>query len=109
LVKPIEKLLSPDNNRVILDIGCGNGALANYLIDAGYNVYGIDASETGVKIANEVHPGRFFIHDLETNKLPEEIRNIEFDTIISTEVIEHLYAPRYFISACKSILYKGGG
>jgi 2-polyprenyl-3-methyl-5-hydroxy-6-metoxy-1,4-benzoquinol methylase len=89
-------------------MGCGNGAIANALIRKGYNIIGIDASESGIEIANHTNPGHFFIQDLSNNGLPKEIQDIKFDTIISTEVIEHLYAPRIFINNCKSILHKRG-
>lgn len=102
----VEKLLS--NKATILDVGCGNGAVANYLIAKGYNVYGTDASESGIAIANHQHPGRFCIQNLATDRLPDMFSNIQFDTIISTEVIEHLYDPRKYISFCKGVLSKGG-
>ncbi len=35
--------------------------------------------------------------------------NIHYDTIISTEVIEHLYSPRNYFEFCKNILQKAGG
>lgn len=107
LLPVIEKLLS--GKETILDVGCGNGALSNYLIDKGYNVYGTDASETGIAIANQKNPGRFCIQNLTTDQLPEEFINIQFDTIISTEVVEHLYDPRKYISFCKNILSGRGG
>ena len=39
---------------------------------------------------------------------PEELSTIRFDTIISTEVIEHLYDPRKYVLFCKQVL-KGKG
>jgi len=104
----LEKLLSSQNTR-ILDVGCGNGSIANYLISKGFEVYGIDASVQGIEIANRINPGKFFIQDLDSDGLPAELASIKFDTIISTEVIEHLYAPRKFVSFCKNILLKNGG
>lgn len=71
LLPKIEKLLS--EKETILDVGCGNGVLANYLIAKGYNVYGTDASETGVAIANQKNPGRFYIQDLATDLLPSPL------------------------------------
>lgn len=35
----------------ILDVGCGNGAIARALIAKGYDVYGVDASESGIASA----------------------------------------------------------
>lgn len=106
LMDDLIKLLS--KNDKILDVGCGNGALANHLLKSGYNVFGTDASETGINIANQINPGRFYIQDLTKDTLPEALQNMEFDTIVSTEVVEHLYAPREYISFCKQVLGKEG-
>ncbi len=104
LRRPLLALLNKNTNRCILDLGCGNGHLVKYLISQGFNVYGTDASEKGIVIANQNNPGRFFVQDLSTDKLPEALQNIKFDTIISTEVIEHLYDPVGFIEFCKQAI-----
>lgn len=96
-------------NRKILDVGCGNGLMANQLIDEGYVVYGIDGAESGIRIANKRHKDHFYIQDLSSDDLPTELQHINFDTIISTEVIEHLYDPRKCIEFCKNILIKNEG
>jgi 2-polyprenyl-3-methyl-5-hydroxy-6-metoxy-1,4-benzoquinol methylase len=108
LLSSITQML-PKDGSPILDIGCGNGAIANYLIKNGYNVYGTDASYTGISKANELNPNRFFIQDLSSDNLPDELTGIKFKTILSTEVIEHLYDPRKYIEFCKSILMRSGG
>src|ERR1700733_6089920 len=81
-------LLNKNKNKCILDLGCGNGYLVNYLIKAGYNAYGTDASEKGIKIAKQHNPDHFFVQDLSSDELPAPLQRILFDTIISTEVIE---------------------
>ena len=101
-------LLDKDINRCILDLGCGNGHLVNYLISLGFNVYGTDASQKGISIANQANPGRFFIQDLSTDELPDGFNGLQFDTIISTEVIEHLYDPEKFLNFCKKALNNKG-
>jgi 2-polyprenyl-3-methyl-5-hydroxy-6-metoxy-1,4-benzoquinol methylase len=101
LLNTIEKLLNSGEHKSILDIGCGNGAVANFLISKGFDVYGTDASSSGIQIANKKNPGRFFIQNLDSNEIPLEIKDKQFDTIISTEVVEHLYDPRKYISVCK--------
>lgn len=100
----LTRMLHPAQNSCILDIGCGNGSLALALHNQGYTVYGIDASEQGITQANQVLPGRFFVHDIQNNDLPTKLKTQAFDTIISTEVIEHLYAPRDFLDLCKTVL-----
>lgn len=108
LLQPIKNML-PTNGSPILDVGCGNGAVANYLIETGYNVYGTDASVLGINKANEINPGRFFIQDLSSQDLPFDLAQIKFKTIISTEVIEHLYDPRRYIFFCKKVLLDASG
>ncbi|MDB4902165.1 MAG: class SAM-dependent methyltransferase [Mucilaginibacter sp.] len=101
-------LLDKNKNRCILDLGCGNGHLVNYLLSQEYNAYGTDASEDGITIARDLNVDRFFIQDLSTGKLPQELQKQTFDTIISTEVIEHLYDPEGFINFCKQALNGNG-
>jgi 2-polyprenyl-3-methyl-5-hydroxy-6-metoxy-1,4-benzoquinol methylase len=106
---PLSSLLNLNKNKLILDVGCGGGAMARILMQKGYQVYGTDASESAIKLAKQKHQDRFFVQDIATNELPKEIRNLPFDTIISTEVVEHLYDPRNYIKFCKEILLKNGG
>ncbi|WP_428328401.1 class I SAM-dependent methyltransferase [Mucilaginibacter sp.] len=106
LQAPILSLLNKE--MCILDLGCGNGYLVNYLLSQGYNAYGTDASEKGIEIARRANPDRFFLQDLSTGKLPDELQAIKFNTIISTEVIEHLYDPEGFIEFCKTALNSKG-
>ncbi len=108
LLKAIAPLLDPRRNTCILDIGCGNGWIASELIQRGYNVYGTDASPTGIQYARQRYPDRFFLQDLTTDDLPDGLKHFHFDTIISTEVIEHLYNPLQFLAFCRRILTQNG-
>jgi 2-polyprenyl-3-methyl-5-hydroxy-6-metoxy-1,4-benzoquinol methylase len=108
LQEPIVEMLNNNTSRCILDLGCGNGYLVNFLISKGYDAYGTDASVEGITIAKKTNPDRFFLQDLSTGKLPNELQAKKFDTIISTEVIEHLYDPAGFIIFCKEAIITGG-
>lgn len=109
LYEDLKSLLDKNTNTKILDVGCGNGLMASSLIDEGYDVYGTDGSETGILIAQKHKPDRFLVQDLSSEYLPIEFQDIEFNSIISTEVIEHLYNPRSYIDFCKTVLTKNGG
>lgn len=109
IAKPMLDLLDPKINKNILDVGCGNGSLVKYFVENGYNAYGTDASESGIKLASKFDANRFALQDLSTDDLPIQFEHLNFDTITSTEVIEHLYDPRKFITFCKKILLKNGG
>jgi 2-polyprenyl-3-methyl-5-hydroxy-6-metoxy-1,4-benzoquinol methylase len=108
LLDPIVNILK-DKNKLVLDIGCGNGWLVNYLIEKGYKAYGTDASESGISIAKGRNPDSFYLQDLTKDSLPIELSYLKFNTIISTEVIEHLYSPREYLEFCKKILLNSGG
>jgi 2-polyprenyl-3-methyl-5-hydroxy-6-metoxy-1,4-benzoquinol methylase len=109
LSRPLVNFLEKTTDPVILDLGCGNGSLAKALIEKGYNVYGTDASSKGIDIAQRHHPDRFAVQNLESDNLPNQLSQIKFNTIISTEVIEHLYNPRKFIRFSKAVLLQNGG
>lgn len=49
LESPVIKLLAPKAGEKILDLGCGNGALARELMDLGCSVVGADSSRKMVK------------------------------------------------------------
>ena len=63
------------------------------------NIWGFDASESGIKIAKESFPeiqDRFEIHNAYNSKLPVSFPE-NYDLIISIEVIEHLYSPTSYL------------
>lgn len=108
LLPALLRLLGPRRDRTILDLGCGSGFLARQLLAHGFNVYGVDASESGIELASRGHEGRFFVIDPSMRQLPDALVEVPFDTIVSTEVIEHLYDPAEFIQFCQSVLPTGG-
>jgi|APSaa5957512535_1039671.scaffolds.fasta_scaffold36786_1 2-polyprenyl-3-methyl-5-hydroxy-6-metoxy-1,4-benzoquinol methylase len=109
LYNDLKVMIGNNKNITILDIGCGNGNMANQLISENYDVYGTDGSETGISVAKKKNKDRFFVQDINSKLLPIELQDKKFDKIISTEVIEHLYNPRGYIEFCKKVLMKNGG
>lgn len=107
LMAPLRALLGPPGGP-ILDLGCGNGAVARELLRSGYDVYGVDASETGIAQARQEWPDRFFVVDLSCDGLPPEISAVSFSVAISPEVIEHLYDPRALLRTARHVLPQGG-
>lgn len=92
----------------VLDVGCGNGFACGEFLKLGCTVVGIDLSEQGIALARQTYPeGRFELlpaDDMLLTRLQEE----PFDIIISTEVVEHLYAPRPYARGCYAALRPGG-
>ena len=74
----------------VLDVGCGNGALANSIARSvnGVYIYGIDINEANIKAANEKFAGNniYFVCGDALKDLPDE----RFDVIVLSNVLEHI-------------------
>jgi len=107
ITAPIFSFIPSDMNLKIADLGCGNGYFAGLLATMGHKVTALDSSEDGIRIAKEAYPGiDFRCLSLYENLLPHI--GSDFDVVISSEVIEHLYDPRRFLKNAFEILKPGG-
>ena len=92
----------------VLDVGCGNGAVAAEIAKSGCEIVGIDLSETGIQHARQTCPsGRFEVLPADENLL-QNLGEEPFDFVYSLEVIEHLYSPRGFVQGCFRSTRPGG-
>jgi 2-polyprenyl-3-methyl-5-hydroxy-6-metoxy-1,4-benzoquinol methylase len=92
------------NARSILDAGCGNGSLSGTLAEAGFQVTGVDADQAGVALARNRFPAANFTIGSFLDPPPRQ----DFDMVVSTEVVEHLYSPHELADYCFSALRPGG-
>lgn len=91
----------------ILDLGCGNGALCRTLRDAGYELTGCDVDAAGIELARHAVEGvRFERVGMDDD--PALLGQVTFDAVISTEVVEHLYAPRMLPRFAAKVVKPGG-
>ena len=93
-----------DGVQSICDLGCGNGHISGRLAGLGYHVIGVDASESGIQIARRTYPGVEFVHSL----IDGDLKIGQFDLVISSDVVEHLYRPSDLLEAAGSQLKAGG-
>jgi len=91
----------------VLDLGCGNGAMMVALHQAGFQVSGCDPSESGVRITREALP-EAKVQVLGVYDDPNEMGEAGFDVAVSTEVVEHLFAPRALPRFARQVLKPGG-
>jgi len=98
LVKKIEGV------RSICDLGCGNGHITGRLAALGYEVTGVDASASGIAIARRVYPNVEFVEAL----IDRDLRLGQFDLVVSSDVIEHMYRPSDLLEAARALLKPGG-
>lgn len=91
----------------ILDLGCGRGWMAPFLVPYG-NVVGIDFSPIGIQFAKENY-GQFADFYLAKDFIPSEVYDKGlFDFVVSSEVIEHVPDPNEFVAQAVSYLRDGG-
>lgn len=84
-VRKIAPYISGD----VLDIGCGHGKLRRMFAGQMTSYTGVDYAEASIEGARKAHPGdRFHLLNIDDAPLPFEA---EFDTIIMTAVIEHIF------------------
>ncbi len=92
----------------VLDVGCGNGAILRRFGDRGCVCVGIDLSAAGIAIAKAAYPAARFEVIPASENLLGRLGEAPFDLVISTELVEHLYAPGPFATGCYNALRPGG-
>ena len=105
-INVLTRSMGPDLR--VLDVGCGNGAISAWFHSQGCAVVGIDASRSGIEMARKAHPDIRFEEQLIETDLLDKLQEDPFDLVISTEVVEHLYAPRDWANGSFHALKPGG-
>jgi 2-polyprenyl-3-methyl-5-hydroxy-6-metoxy-1,4-benzoquinol methylase len=108
LAKVLNYLRADPSIRRVLDTGCGDGNFAASIAAGGYELHGLDLSDSGVRIAQSRNVGTFrkgSVYD----PLTAPFDSVDsFDAIIAIEVVEHLYSPRIFAKGAYDALRPGG-
>jgi len=96
---PVFKILAEkfptSGSTKIIDVGCGNAAFTAQLSSRGFDVVGVDTSESGISIAKANYPALSVHIGSGYDDLQATFGC--FDAVVSLEVIEHLYSPRDFM------------
>jgi len=91
-------------NKVVLDLGCFNGDISIIIKKNNNKVYGLDASESAIKIANELG----IIAKVGNLENPFSYEDNNFDICVCAEVIEHILDTDFFIEEIKRVLKPNG-
>lgn len=92
----------------LLDVGCGNGYVIGEFLKLGCDCVGVDLSEQGIEIARDRYPNARFELMAADSSILDNLGEAPFDLVVSTEVVEHLYAPKLYAKGCFSALRPGG-
>lgn len=80
------------SGKKVLELGFGTGILARKLYQDGYEIHGVDHSESVVDVAREDMPKVHFLCDDYEMGIPEEMMFEEFDVCIATYSINKMDA-----------------
>ena len=97
-----------ENVNSVCDLGCGNGYMPGRLTELGYRVTGVDASASGINIARANFPQATFLQTTIDSTLRDRTELEQFDLVVSSDVIEHLYRPDDLIEAAASLIKPNG-
>ena len=88
------------------ELGCGSGGICHMLSKLGFDVTGVDTSETGIAQAQEAYPhARFDVGSAYDDLMR---RYGTFPLVVSLEVIEHCIDPHAFAKTFLSLIAPAG-
>lgn len=107
LTRPIVTELAATDAHTVLDLGCGNGWFSAALHNCGFDVTGVDQSESGLRLATRRYPELRFAHQDVMDDLQPNLVG-RFDAVIAIDLIDHLALPRRLIQTAMVALKPGG-
>lgn len=102
IISELKKCYKKDN--MILEVGCGIGYLTYALNHAGFNTVGSDIADNVIDKAIQLFGPYYQKGGVEALLF----KNLKFDFIILTEVIEHIPEPIDFLKKLKLLLNENG-
>jgi 2-polyprenyl-6-hydroxyphenyl methylase/3-demethylubiquinone-9 3-methyltransferase len=102
--------IAPLRGKVVVDVGCGGGILAESMAKKGATITGIDLSEKALKVADlhSLESGVAVRYELIAAEALAEREPASFDVVTCMEMLEHVPDPAAIVKACATMVKPGG-
>ena len=102
--------LAPLAGKVVIDVGCGGGILAEAMAAKGARVTGIDLSEKALSVArlHLFESGLEVAYEHQSAEQMAETHPAGFDVVTCLEMLEHVPDPASIVAACATLVKPGG-
>lgn len=99
----VARVADGPSSQLILDAGCGNGWLTSLYKD-GHEVVGIDLADANLRRIRDLG-----IHAVKFNlDAPMPFADAVFDTVVCSEILEHIFTPDQLLREIMRVLKPGG-
>ena len=86
--------------KLLLDVGCGNGEFPRFMAARGWEVEGVEISESSQPITD------FRVYTEEFDKIP--VHEARYDAVTAWAVLEHVHDPMAYFRKAAEVVKKGG-
>ena len=106
VLKQLDQFPIKGPDKRLFEVGCGNGSVASAITSNGWAVTGVDPSTQGIRFAQQTNPNIKLFHGSAYDDLASQYG--QFPVVLSLEVVEHVYDPRWYARTVFSLLESGG-
>jgi SAM-dependent methyltransferase len=96
----LQELTSLPSEKRLLDVGCANGAFPRYMRNLGWQVEGVEPSQTSDPISD------FPVYRQEFDRIP--VDEPRYNAVTAWAVLEHLHDPMAYFRKAGQVLQPGG-
>jgi len=96
----LKDLENGSGRKKLLDVGCANGDFPRFMAARGWEVEGVEISESSERIAD------FRVHTQEFQDIP--VQGPTYDAVTAWAVLEHVHDPMAYFRKASAVVKKGG-
>ena len=96
----LKEMEAGNGRRKLLDVGCANGDFPRFMAARGWEVEGVEISESSERITD------FRVHTQEFQNIP--VQEPTYDAVTAWAVLEHVHDPMAYFRKASEVVKKGG-